>query len=248
MINFPERRRVYLMRHGEAAYVSPEGVVTTDPDNVPLTPHGREQATTHGEVLANIKFDRAVCSGLPRTVETAGIVTAANNHTTPELEVIPDLREIHGMKGDRQWPPADGRTTLEALEEIANPWATGAQPGAKFLGGESFEDFAARVAPSWDRLMVDDNWQTLLLVLHGGVNRMILNHLTGLPWRGDLCFEQDNCNINIIDVDSTAPLRYLIRAVNMTAYNLSKDGIVFTNMEATAKRIGDTLSAENQQP
>ena len=98
MIEFPERRRIYLMRHGEAAYVSPEGIVTTDPDNVPLTAHGREQAEIHGQVLADVKFDRAVCSGLPRTVETAGIVMAGNESTTPDLEIIPELREIHGMK------------------------------------------------------------------------------------------------------------------------------------------------------
>ena len=67
--------------------------------------------------------------------------------------------------------------------------------------------------------------------------------MIGLDWRGDLCIEQDNCCINIVDVDDTDPRRYLIRGVNITAYNLSKDGIVLTNMEATAKRVADTLSS-----
>jgi hypothetical protein len=47
--------------------------------------------------------------------------------------------------------------------------------------------------------------------------------------------------LNIIDVDSTQPRRYLVRAVNLTAYNLAKHGIVLTNMEATAKRVAETL-------
>ena len=243
MLEFPRRRRIYLMRHGEAAYVSPEGIVTDDPRNVPLTATGVQQAQVQGKVLADVKMDRIICSGLPRTVETATQVLAQTNVEQPtDLEIIPELEEIHGMKGDRQWPPANGESTAEVLADIANPWANGAHPEATFLGGEPFADFGERVATQWEHILGDSTWQTLLLVLHGGVNRMIFNHAIGLSWRGDLCIEQDNCCINIIDVDDTSPRRYLIRGVNITAYNLSKDGIVLTNMEATAKRVADTLS------
>ncbi len=245
MIEFPRRRRIYLMRHAEAAYVSPEGVVTDDPRNVPLTSQGREQAHTQGGVLKNIRFDRVICSGLPRTVETANIVLAQSDTRWPALEHIPELEEIHGLKGDRQWPPPDGSSVAEVLSDIANPWAKGALPGATFLGGEAFTSFAERVVRNWEHIISDDSWDTTLMVLHGAVNRMIFNHATGLNWRADLCFEQDNGCINIIDIDETQPRRYLIRAVNVTAYNLSKEGIVLTNMESTAQRVAETLSAAN---
>ena len=42
MFETPQRRRIYLMRHGEAAYVSPQGQVTDDPRNVPLTASGAD--------------------------------------------------------------------------------------------------------------------------------------------------------------------------------------------------------------
>lgn len=243
MLNFPNRRRVYLLRHGEAAYVATDGTVTSDPRNVPLTATGREQAAVQGKVLAGIEFDRVICSGLPRTLETTSLVLAQNDRSPRvEVEILPDLEEIQGMSGQRQWPPLDGQSTAQVLADIANPWAHGAKPDATFLGGESFAAFDLRVSRAWDKVMADTSWQSLLIVLHGGVNRMIFNHMIGLSWRGDLCFEQDNCCINIIDVDDTQPRRYLIRGVNITAYNLSKDGIVLTNMEATAKRIADTLS------
>ena len=243
MLDFPRRRRIYLMRHGEAAYVSPEGTVTDDPRNVPLTPIGRSQAETQGQVLADVKMDRVICSGLPRTVETAALVMEQSKHPdSPQMEVIPELEEIQGMSGEREWPPANGQSVAEALADIANPWANGAHPEATFLGGEPFADFAARVTTHWERIVADESWETALLVLHGGVNRMIFNHTIGLTWRGELSIEQDNCCINIIDMDETTPRRYLIRGVNITAYNLSKDGIVLTNMEATAKRVADTLS------
>ena len=243
MFEMPPRRRIYLMRHGEAAYVSADGEVTKDPARVPLTATGRNQAETQGRVLADIVFDRAVCSGLPRTVETAGLVLAQSNHLVPQLEQVPRLEEIHGMKGERQWPPENGQSVAEVIADIANPWAHGAKPNATFLGGEPFKEFDARVTAEWENLIADEQWQTLLLVLHGGVNRTLFNHMIGLDWRGDLCIEQDNCCINIVDVDDTDPRRYLIRGVNITAYNLSKDGIVLTNMEATAKRVADTLSS-----
>jgi len=243
MFVMPPRRRIYLMRHGEAAYVSEDGEVTTEPTRVPLTSTGRAQAKTQGRVLADIRFDRAVCSGLPRTVETAQLVLGQSNHTLPDLEQVPQLEEIHGMRGPRAWPPDNGQTAAEVIADIANPWAHGAKPDATFLGGEPFKDFDARVTEQWERIIADEDWQTILLVLHGGVNRMLFNHMIGLDWRGDLCIEQDNCCINIVDVDATHPRRYLIRAVNITAYNLSKDGIVLTNMEATAKRVADTLSS-----
>ena len=242
MLEFPRRRRIYLMRHGEAAYVSPEGVVTSDPRNVPLTPTGRDQARQQGRMLQDIEVQRAVCSGLPRTVETIGIVMAQlQMPTRPAVETIPQLEEVHGLKGDRQWPPPDGQSTEAVLAEIANPWSKGEIPNARFLGGELFSEFAQRVTHHWDELMADESWDSLLLVLHGAVNRMIFNHVLRLPWSADYCIEQDNCCVNIIDVDSSQPRRYLIRGVNITAYNHTKAGIRLTNMESTAARVAQTI-------
>ena len=244
-LHIRNRRRIYLMRHGEAAYVSPDGVVTSDPRAVPLTAEGRQQANLQGQVLSGIGFDRAICSGLRRTRETAEHVLAQNSsHRVPRLEIIGGLEEIQGMRGERAWPPASHERNA-ALADIANPWARGASQGARFLGGELFSDFETRVQEAWQNLIGAEDWKCLLVVAHGGVNRMILNLLTGLPWRGDLCFEQDNGCINIIDIDPTSPPRYLIRAINITAYNLSKSGIVMTNMEATAQRVAAILKQTN---
>lgn len=242
MIEFPHRRRIYLMRHGEAAYVSESGVVTSDPRSVPLTLTGREQAHAQGAALQDVSVQRVICSGLPRTRQTAELVlTRLNQDPLPPVETIPDLEEIHGLSGERRWPPADGQSVADVLADIANPWAKGSQPGATFLGGERFSDFEQRVVNAWETIVSDAEWDNALLVLHGAVNRMILNHILRLPWSAEFCIEQDNACLNIIDIDSTQPRRYLVRAVNLTAYNLAKHGIVLTNMEATAKRVAETL-------
>jgi probable phosphoglycerate mutase len=237
----PNRRRIYLMRHGEAAYVKPDGSITDNPRMVGLTPQGQIQARKQAAVLASMPFDRAVCSGLPRTVETATLVLAYRDE--PDLEIVPALEEIKG--GGRDFPVED---TAAWLAHVANPWAGADHPEATFLGGERFVDFAARVIPAFEAILADHSWRTLLLVLHGAVNRMLFNHMMSLPWQGRMSIEQDNCCINIIDVDPAedgTTERFLLRAVNLTSYDLNKSSIHLTNMEQTAQSIADTLSQED---
>ncbi len=232
MFDEPDRRRLYLLRHAEAAYVNADGTPVEDTRIAPLTPNGRTQAQSQARLLADVQFDRAVCSGLPRTVETATAILVGRDG--PALETVPALAEIQG--GDRSQPIDD----LKAwFAHVANPWADAAHPEARFLGGERFVDFEARVIPAFRALLADPAWRTLLLVAHGGVNRLILNHVMNLPWQGTMSIEQDACCINIVDVDQgpDGPRRYLVRAINLTGYNLSKAGILLTDMERTAQRL-----------
>ena len=237
MFESPNRRRIYLMRHGEAAYVADDGTVTDDPRNVPLTEAGRIQARKQAAILASVPFDRAVCSGLPRTKQTAKLVLAGRDHL--QLEEVPELEEING--GDFDQPISDRAAWLR---HVANPWAGAEEPDATFMGGERFTDFAARVTPAFDAIIADQSWQTLLLVLHGAVNRMIFNHVLGLGWQGRVSIEQDNCCINVIDVDTDqagAVSRFLVRVVNLTSYDLNKSDVFLTSMEHTASRIAAQL-------
>ena len=123
MFESPNRRRIYLMRHGEAAYVADDGTVTDDPRNVPLTEAGRIQARKQAAILASVPFDRAVCSGLPRTKQTAKLVLAGRDHL--QLEEVPELEEING--GDFDQPIGDRAAWLR---HVANPWAGAEEPDA----------------------------------------------------------------------------------------------------------------------
>jgi probable phosphoglycerate mutase len=228
----PDRRRIYLLRHAEAAYIVPDGAPVADTRVAGLTPNGRAQARAQAAVLADVEFDRAVCSGLVRTVETA--TALLDGRTGPPLEIVPALAEIEG--GGRHQAIDDFERWVA---HVANPWAEGAREGGRFLGGERFVDFEARVVPAFVALVRDSSWRTLLIVAHGGVNRLLLNYVMNLPWQGAVSIEQDACCINVIDLDrgSDAPARYLIRGVNITGYNLSKAGIVLTDMEKIAERL-----------
>src|SRR5271167_4261891 len=96
--SLPKRRRIYLMRHGDVTYFDATGRAI-DPETVPLNAAGREQASAAGRVFAEqqIRFDRVIVSGLPRTVETAQRVLAETGQHI-ELEIEPALQEIRGGK------------------------------------------------------------------------------------------------------------------------------------------------------
>ncbi len=232
MFHEPDRRRIYLLRHAEAAYLQEDGTPVADTRIVGLTVNGQDQARRQSEVLADVDFDRAVCSSLPRTRATAGFILAGR--TQPTLEIVPGLEEIHG--GDHEHKVADLQNWIR---HVANPWADAAQEDARFLGGERFSDFARRVLPAFAQLVEDQSWRTLLIVAHGGVNRLLLNHMMNLPWQGAVSIEQDACCINIVDIDMDAGRveRYLVRGINITGYNLSKRGMSLTDMERAAQRI-----------
>jgi broad specificity phosphatase PhoE len=190
------RRRIYLMRHAQVAYF--ENGRPLRPDLVPLTEEGREQARAAAELLAAIDFDRVITSGLPRTLETARIVSPWH-----EPESWPELREIEsGRLGEI---PED---ELEAA--FVEAWRDVVPEETQFLGGETIASLLDRVLPAVDRLLADPEWDVVLAVLHGGVNRAILSYaLTGgRAFLGN--FEQSPGCVNVLDVGED----WVVRAVN----------------------------------
>jgi probable phosphoglycerate mutase len=223
------RRRIYLMRHAEAEYVRPDGTRAPDSRVVPLTERGRKEAAAMRELLADVPFDRAICSGLLRTRETAGIVLANRDL---DLRIVPELEEIRG--GD---PIARAK---QSPVDYAYAMFQAGEPGACYASGEPFQAFVDRVVPAFTAITNDPAWTTLLLVAHGGVNRAILTDITSATLAGFAAFEQDSACLNLIDVDTCldtgAVLRRILRGVNITAEDPFKKTRRLTSMEGIAKR------------
>ena len=217
MHDFPTRRRLYLMRHGEVNYF--EQGRPAPPEGVHLNEQGRAQAAAAALALADISFDRAVTSGLPRTDETAAIVLGDR-----ALPVItePALREIRGGRLADIPPHELRRTFVDAMTRRLSTADT-------FLLGESFGDFRDRVLPAFHTLIADTSWSALLLVAHGAVNRVLLADVLGLDLHGIGHIEQDAGCINLLDFDEQG--YGIIRLVNYTPYNPLKDGLALTTME-----------------
>ena len=234
------RRRIYLMRHGHVDYFAPEVAKTRSTRDVVLTPQGRVEAEAAGRAFAAVSFDRAICSGLPRTRETAEIVLSLIADA-PKLEIEPNLEEIHGGR-------ASVKSRAELIATMAFHFAKAAQEGATMLeGGEGFGFAQARAVAVIMRLLGAPDWKQILIVAHEGINRLLLSWVSGAGLRAVQAFEQDTGCINVIDFDMVpmedgAPgpeiERALIKAVNLTPYNYLKHGMNLTSLEAIFARDG----------
>jgi broad specificity phosphatase PhoE len=203
----PKRRRIYLMRHGDVTYFDASGRAI-DPETVPLNANGRDQASAAGYAFAahQIRFDRVIVSGLPRTIETAQRVLA-ETHQHIDLEIEPAWQEIRGGKLS-DIPATDIEAAFLSVFDGVVPEST------RFLGGETIGELFDRVLPALAALREDPTWDTVLLVLHGGVNRAILSHAItagGRTFFGHLS-QATGC-INALDVGA-APRDWVLRTLN----------------------------------
>jgi probable phosphoglycerate mutase len=210
------------MRHGAVSYFDRGRPLK--PEDVPLTVDGRDQAYAAASMLRGIDLDRVITSGLPRTEETARIVA-------PDLEPEswPELRELETGRLDDIPEDELERAFTHAFRDVI-------PEDARFLAGETIGSLFDRVLPAIDRLLAGDDWDIVLAVLHGGVNRAILSRaLTGgRTFLGNL--EQSPACVNILDVGDD----WIVRAVNVTPYDLGHLGGRSTTMEELWQQFRST--------
>ena len=217
------RRRIFLMRHGSVTYFDGAGKPHL-PETVPLNEEGRAQADAAGHAFAaaGVRFDRVIVSGLPRTVETAARVLAVTGQPIAP-EAWPELAEIRGGRLSTIPPEELQRAFTGAFEGLV-------PAGQRFLGGESVGELMDRVHPAMERLRADAAWDTVLLVLHGGVNCAILSYaLTGQRlFLGGLA-QAPGC-INALDVGRDER-DWVVRCVNHSPSEPVQPGARATTME-----------------
>ena len=195
------RRRLYLMRHADVSYVDGTGV-PVNPEAVPLTPRGLEQAAAAREALAGVELDLVVASNLPRTAETAAIVAPGR-----EVERWPELAEWRGGRLDAI-PPDELEAAFVGALRVKDETQ-------RFLGGESLGEALDRIHPALDRLVARE-WDTALAVLHGGVNRIVISYALSGDRTYFGTFEQAPACINILDLGDDG---WIVRTVNYVPYD-----------------------------
>lgn len=179
---------IYLIRHGEITQSSPRRFVgQTD---LPLTDCGRKQMRQVAEYLVGKGVRRVLCSPLSRCVESAGIVGAALGL---EPEVVPDLREI----GLGVW---EGLTVDEVRERFPGDYEARGRDlaGSRPPGGESFIDLQRRAWAAFEAVSDCDSPQAI--VAHGGVNRVLLCRILGMPLENLFGLGQDYACVNTLYV------------------------------------------------
>ena len=232
----PQRRRIYLMRHGDVAYFGADGKPVASSDLVVLSEKGRTQADAAGKYLAALgikKFDRVYSGNLPRTKETAArVLTAANINA--ETEVVDQWRETK-PGGTANVPVSE---LPRAFLDITAPKTSAS---ARFIGGESVGELQDRVLPILQKLQADPSWDVALLVLHGLVNNAIISHAIsgGRDYYGRI--EHGPGCINVLDMGAE-PNDWVVRAINLCpdASNYA-DGVPGARLSTLEKLLAGTL-------
>ena len=190
--------RILLARHGETPW-NAEGRYQGQID-IPLSPVGERQATALGQRLSDVRIDRAVASPLSRAQLTAKL--ALGDARAEMLQTDADLQEIaHG-----EW---EGLLASEIQDkDPARLLAWREEPDTVLMpGGESLRQVLDRswrgLARATDGLGDDD---TLLIVAHDAVNRVLLCRILGLPIAKLWTFRQAPTTLNLLEGPSVDQL------------------------------------------
>ena len=184
----PNMRRLFLLRHGQAAVVATEGGVT-DPWRAALTAQGKEQIAALADALAGCRLELLVTSAVPRALETAAIL-ARRTGLRPVIE--------------EGWNELQAGTVLTGSAEqvqqaVRDSYQEAARPGARFLGGELFDDFARRVEQALGRMLAKADWTRAAVVTHEPALRYVLARCEGLGLGGLGAFETATGSVSVFD-------------------------------------------------
>ncbi len=196
--------RVLLVRHGETPW-NAEGRYQGQTD-IPVSPIGEEQARKLGLRLADVAITRAVASPLSRARCTAELALGASRESM--LTIDAGFSEIaHG-----DW---EGKLAGEIANSDGERFAAWRSAPESVLmpgpGGESLDHVLDRSWPALQRACAGlGDGDTLLVVAHDAVNRVLLCRVLGIPLSKLWGFRQAPTTLNLLegaDVDRLEVVR-----------------------------------------
>ncbi|MEE9258129.1 MAG: alpha-ribazole phosphatase [Nitrospinaceae bacterium] len=188
--------RIYLVRHGETANAAE--VCFNGHFDVDLSAKGREQMGEVAEALKKVPMRAVYSSDLRRTRDSALLVAGPHN-----LEPVsyPELREL----SFGEW---EGLSVREVNEKHPGQLAARLKDIETFRveGGESFYQLQERVLPRFRQIVARHPADCIAIMSHGGVNRVILGDVLGIPIKNIFRVEQDYATVNIIQFYGDDPV------------------------------------------
>jgi broad specificity phosphatase PhoE len=187
------RTLLILVRHGAtAANVQRPYLLQGLRPDLDLTDAGREQARAAAAALRAYPVDRLYCSPLRRARQTAEPIGAA-------LALPPEphdgfLEADLGAWSGLTWPEVERRWPAEYRAFQDDAEAHG------YLGGESLGQVRDRALPAAEGLAARHGGETVVVVGHGVVNRVLLAHWLGLPLRHARLLPQDNGGLSVVEL------------------------------------------------
>jgi alpha-ribazole phosphatase len=177
------------MRHGEVVNGGERrynGHIDID-----ITQNGVEQMHRLAGIVSEKKVSAIYSSDLIRSVRGAEIIAKRIGIPFTSLS---ELRE----RSVGAW---EGLTVAEIKERFPAEFALWRNDLLNYRppGGEGLLDMQERILPTYKKLVSAHSDQEIAMLLHGGVNRIILADALGMPPLNLFRMDQDYGAINIID-------------------------------------------------
>lgn len=193
------RLRVLLIRHGEPE-ASAKGRCYGKLD-VGLSERGREQMSRLSQRLEPVELAAVYASPRSRAQESAEVLSRT---VTTELRF-----------GEIDFGELEGRTYEDVQARypaIYHRWMH--QPTeVKFPGGESFSEMKERVLDGMRMLRRAHDRETIAVVSHGGVNRIVLAEALGVADADIFHMHQSHAAVSVVD---DYPDYSVVRVMNAT--------------------------------
>jgi len=220
---------LYLIRHGETT--SGDAKRYHGSIDISLSEKGKLQASEKGAILRshiekaktskhlsylkdinNNADDRNAskpsglrgiyCSGLARAVQTAEIIAG-------QFGLVPI--QVTELK-ERSFGIWEGMTFSEIREQYPKEFSSWAENPLAYspVGGETTLEVRDRVIKVISEIVEHHSGEEIAVIAHGGVNRIILCHILGMPLHNIFRIEQDYTALNIIEFWENYPVLKLL--------------------------------------
>ncbi len=193
---------IYLLRHGHVE--NSDRKCFNGHFDAGLSPLGLEQSQAAARALSNKPIKAVYSSDLRRTHKGAQEIAGLHGLVP---EPFKELREISVGK----W---EGLTIDEVNEKYPGEidYRFKNIEASRVEGGETIEEVHNRVIPKFTTLALKHLGEMIVIVAHGGVNRIILCHLLGIPWKNIYRMKQDFTCVNLIHFYSDHPVVEFVNA------------------------------------
>lgn len=183
---------LYLVRHGKT--IGSEEMRYKGHTDVALSTEGEYEIRVLGERLKalNGRIGAIYSSDLSRAMKTAEIL---GRFIGMKPEPVVELRE----RSFGQWEGMSFKEIEKVYPMEFNRWKSDPLRYSP-PGGESTEEVARRVKMAIEQIVIKHEGERIMIVAHGGVNRIVLCHFMGLPMNNIFRIEQDYGCLNIIDI------------------------------------------------
>lgn len=206
-------RRLYLMRHGQTYEPRPDTPMagaTQDPD-LPLTEAGRAGVVETAQAMRHLALDAVHASTFLRSRETARLVGEPHGLEPSTYAALTELRVY----------PGGGtlRDVARRYRAVAGELAVRPATEVRLDCGRSIAELLEEAHAALHETLAGDA-KRVLVVAHGGLNRLLLTSFLGLPLDRFLAFDQDFACVNVIDFGARGAA--IVRAINVTPRDLFK--------------------------